>query len=80
MKKHEKSAAKKPSALTDREVRKIEIELCVSLERPKQSKRSPNQQFGVYTADGKHLGDIVAEGRLFTPEELRRKILFSSDN
>lgn len=36
--------------------------------------RSPNQQFGVYNKEEKHLGDIIAHGLYFTEAELREQI------
>lgn len=74
----EEIVANKPGVekLAYRQLGAIETELGVFLRNPKSTKRCQNQQFGIYGEEGEnHLGDVMADGHLFTDEELRVKIL-----
>lgn len=61
--------------LTRRQIRALERELGVILDKPKESLRSAEQQLGVYDEDEQHVGDIRAADFFFTEEELRAAVL-----
>lgn len=71
MKKLEKLINKK---LSRKELREIEKEHGIYLDKPANPERSANQQFSVYDEDEKFVGDIVAEEEYFTKIELKKKI------
>lgn len=60
--------------LNRRQLRSIERELGIFLDHPKNALRSPNQQFGVYDENEVYVGDVCADGLLFSLEELQTKI------
>ena len=60
--------------LSLRKLRSIERNLGVYLANPRAVTRSANQQFGVFDEDELHVGDICADARYFTEEELTQKI------
>lgn len=48
----------------------IESQLRVELRNPAVPRSVASEQYGVYSRDGSHLGDIVARDGFFTYEEL----------
>lgn len=48
----------------------IESQLMIKLGRPAIPKIVASEQYGVYSRDGSHLGDIVARNGFFTYDEL----------
>ena len=69
-----KSVEVDPKQLTRKELREIELELKIFLDKPKNPFRTINQQFGVYDEEEKFVGDILAVNLFFTKEELIEKI------
>jgi hypothetical protein len=57
-----------------REMRNLESDLDIFLTEPLSVIRSGSQQFGVYDEDENHVGDIVADGKFFTSQEIREKV------
>lgn len=61
--------------LTRKQLRAMEQELGIYLDKPADVARTPNQQFGVYDENELHAGDIISDERYFSEEELRESIL-----
>lgn len=57
-----------------RELRNLESDLDIFLADPVSIIRSDSQQFGVYDQDENHIGDIVADAKFFTSQEIREKV------
>ena len=70
---------KGPKCLSRKQLRTIERDLGVYLDKPENVSRTSNQQFGVYDENEVHAGDIIADDRYFTEPELISsiKVLFS---
>lgn len=62
------------SGLSRKQLRTVEQDLGIFLDRPAKVLRTLYQQFGVYDEDEKHVGDICAKGEYFSDDELRKKI------
>jgi hypothetical protein len=62
------------TGLTRKQLRSIEREMGVYLDAPVKQLRTPNEQLGVYDEGEMHAGDICADDRYFSEEELRTKI------
>ncbi|MFZ2188795.1 MAG: hypothetical protein WAV73_04500 [Candidatus Moraniibacteriota bacterium] len=71
-----KNTTKKPeiAKLTIVQLQKIETDLRIFLDDPKNPSRSSNQQFSVHDKGGSFIGDIIADGPYFTKGELEAKI------
>lgn len=61
--------------LTLKQIRALERELGVILDKPSKAVRSAEQQLGVYDEDEQHVGNIRAADFFFTEEELRAAVL-----
>jgi hypothetical protein len=68
-------AAKPPNILSRKEIRKIERDLGIYLDKPLTPMRSGNAQYGVYDENEQYVEDIIADSTYFTAEELIAKIM-----